>query len=239
MHRPLQIIRVAVFVVAMHAALEARAAPDRMLTQTDSRLPLSCKNIARDVIMNSCKGPRARRSIHKLDLEDLEKQSKIDASEVPTEEIHVSQQKRQWGAGGFSGFSGYGGYPGFGQYPGMGGVDVANNYHNTDIETPFFDIQDNRGSQVFQEQYGGGYMPMPFGPAGMFPMRRSADISEKFLGYELSPEELEELHEEIGERLARNSKDVNKKIFMNVAEKCCPNAKLCYENPSLIPCMGY
>ncbi|XP_076294165.1 uncharacterized protein LOC143215704 [Lasioglossum baleicum] len=233
MHRPLQIIRVALFVVAMHAALQAHAAPDRMLRQTDSRLPLSCKNIARDVIMNSCKGPRARRSIHKLDLQDLEKQSKIDASEVPTEEIHVSQQKRQWG-GGF----GFGPYSGFGQYPGMG-VDVANNYHNTDIETPFFDIQDNRGSQMFQEQYGGGYMPMPYGPPGMYPMRRSADISDKLLGYELSPEELEELHEDIGERLARNSKDMNKKIFMNVAAKCCPNAKLCYENPSLIPCMGY
>lgn len=236
MHRPLQIIvRVALFVVAMHAALEAHAAAlDRMSTQQESRLPLSCKNIARDVIMNSCKGPRARRSVHKMDLQDLEKQTKIDASELPTEEIRVSHQKRQWNMGPYSGM---GRYPGMGQYPGAN-IDMENSYRDTDIETPFFDVQSNQGSEMIQEQFGGGYMPMPYGPGRLFPMRRSADISDKLLGYELSPEELEELHEEIGERMPRNSKDMNKKIFMNVAAKCCQNTKLCYENPSLVPCMG-
>ncbi|XP_076645035.1 uncharacterized protein LOC143354662 [Halictus rubicundus] len=236
MHRPLQIIRVALFAVAIRAALEAHAAPDRLSTQTDTRLPLSCKSIARDVIMNSCKGPRAKRSAQKMDLQHMEKLAEIDASELPTEEIGVSQQKRQWGMGPYSGM---GQYPGMMPYPSMGS-DMVNNYHSTDIETPFFDIQDNEGSQMYQEQVGGGgFMPMPYGPMGMFPMRRSVDISDKLLGYELSPEELEELHEEIGERMPRNSKDVNKRIFMKVAAKCCPNAKLCYENPSLIPCMGY
>lgn len=63
--------------------------------------------------------------------------------------------------------------------------------------------------------------------------------SDDLLGFNLSPEELEELHDEIGDRMPRNSKNLNKKIFQQIAMKCCPNARLCYDNPRIIPCMGY
>ncbi|XP_017798911.1 PREDICTED: uncharacterized protein LOC108579811 [Habropoda laboriosa] len=113
------------------------------VSMANPRLSLQCKNIARDVILNSCKGPRIKRSTENENLEKM-------------------------------------------------------NENLPKLTKP-----------------------------------------DDLLGFHLSSEELDELHEEVGDRLARNSKDVNKKIFQHVATKCCPNAKLCYDNPSMIPCMGY
>lgn len=62
---------------------------------------------------------------------------------------------------------------------------------------------------------------------------------DDLLGFSLSAEELEELHDEVGDRMPRNSMDLNKKIFQLIAAKCCPNENFCYENPDLIPCMGF
>ncbi|XP_031838337.1 uncharacterized protein LOC116429480 [Nomia melanderi] len=219
MRRVQQIIRVALFAATLLTALEASIA--------DPRIPLTCKNIARDVIMNSCKGgSKTRRS---LDLNDMEKPLPIDASELPQDEPHATQKKRQWGLGQL--------------LPGMG-MEMANNYHDTELHTPLLDFQDNQGSDFIQEQFGpefgpGGFLQRPYGSLGPYRMARSSLNSNKLLGYQLTPEELEELHVEIGERMPRNSKEVNKKIFLNVAAKCCPDAKVCYENPSVVPCGGY
>lgn len=62
---------------------------------------------------------------------------------------------------------------------------------------------------------------------------------EDLLGFSLSSDELEELLDEIGYRMPRSSKDRSRQIFQSVAMKCCPNPKLCYDNPGIIPCMGY
>lgn len=62
---------------------------------------------------------------------------------------------------------------------------------------------------------------------------------EDLLGFSLSSDELEELLDEVGHRMPRSSKDLSRKIFQSVAMKCCPNPKLCYDNPGIIPCMGY
>nr|XP_033329543.1 uncharacterized protein LOC117222135 [Megalopta genalis] len=245
MHRVQQIIRVALFVVALLGSLAA-AVPGEV---QESRQAFKCMKMARNVMINNCKGEpvmsKVKRSVRKLDLAGMEKELKIDASDFSLEEPHVSQQKRQWGMGPYSGT---GLYPGMGPYPGMRpmpgmveipgmGVEAANNYQNTDIETPLFDFQSNKGFQAFQEQVGpGAILPMPYGPMGMYPMPRAAVIPDKFLGYELSPEELEEIHAEISERMPRESKYLTEKIVDFIA-KCCSNVTQCMDNPSVVPCM--
>ncbi|XP_033352441.1 uncharacterized protein LOC117234958 [Bombus vosnesenskii] len=133
-------IRVALFTTMLLAIVEISIA------NTISRQSLQCKNVARDAIMNSCKGERIKRS--------------------------------------------------------MGNVQLLLHYlRNENVEVS----------------------------------RRPEDL----LGFSLSSDELEELLDEIGYRMPRSSKDRSRQIFQSVAMKCCPNPKLCYDNPGIIPCMGY
>ncbi|XP_033199617.1 uncharacterized protein LOC117161938 [Bombus vancouverensis nearcticus] len=133
-------IRVALFTTMLLAIVEISIA------NTISRQSLQCKNVARDAIMNSCKGERIKRSMENAQLL-----------------LHYLRNEN---------------------------VDVS---------------------------------------------RRPEDL----LGFSLSSDELEELLDEVGYRMPRSSKDRSRQIFQSVAMKCCPNPKLCYDNPGIIPCMGY
>ncbi|XP_043587667.1 uncharacterized protein LOC122569982 [Bombus pyrosoma] len=133
-------IRVALVTTMLLAIVEISIA------DTISRQSLECKNIARDAIMNSCKGERIKRS--------------------------------------------------------TGNVQLLLRYLNDE------NAEDSRRP-------------------------------EDFLGFSLNSDELEELLDEVGYRMPRSSKDLSRKIFQSVAMKCCPNPKLCYDNPGIIPCMGY
>ncbi|XP_012141490.1 uncharacterized protein LOC105662571 [Megachile rotundata] len=206
------------------------------VSAADSRLSLQCKNIARDVIINSCKGPRIKRAAPRLDLEVEDK--KFGITEAPDMAAGV-QQKRQY----FpmrepipSGIR----VPPPGLFPGIGlpSANVEqNSFHKTELNIPGLGYVEDEGSVAMEESYVPEF-PNPYRPAGYFPAIRSIKPDE-LLGFDLSSDELEELYEEVGDRLPRNSKDFKKKIFQTVATKCCPNPKLCYDNPSLIPCMGY
>ncbi|XP_076681541.1 uncharacterized protein LOC143375862 isoform X2 [Andrena cerasifolii] len=226
MHRVQQTIRVALYAAALAAFVD--------VSLGDPRLPLTCKNIARDVIMNSCKGSRIKRAPVALDQVKLDEEMKMGESD---HKEHVAPQKRQWG---------FQNAP-FGEY----NSETLSSYHDTELQLPGVEFSDDRGTEFSENQFlsggPGDYFAGTFGLGDVYfraagegskPVARSAD-SRDLLGYHLSPEELEELYQEIGERMPRNSKDLNKKIFLNVAAKCCPNVKLCYDNPSLIPCIMY
>ncbi|XP_015429280.1 PREDICTED: uncharacterized protein LOC107186003 isoform X2 [Dufourea novaeangliae] len=167
MDRAQQMIRVVFFATMLATVLDA--------IDMDSRLPLTCKNIARDVIINSCKGSRIKRSTQKPDLEDIEEDTKIDAPEVPEDEPRATLQKRQWGMmpGMTSGF----GMPEYGM-SGIGtemGSEMDSNSHTTELKLPGVDFHDNRESEMVNEQYGSsGFMPMPYQPMGMGPFYRTS-----------------------------------------------------------------
>lgn len=62
--------------VALFAAIVVAVAASPM---DNARQSLQCKNIARDVIINSCKGPRIKRSADQADLSKMDQEmSKVD-----------------------------------------------------------------------------------------------------------------------------------------------------------------
>ncbi|XP_076761741.1 uncharacterized protein LOC143429828 [Xylocopa sonorina] len=201
------------------------------VSRADAR---SCKNIVRNVIINSCKGPRSRRSVENVGIEvgqlvpRVRRDDPIDAS--------VSQQKRQLHPRPGTNFK----WPLFGPRP-YGYQPPQQDYtsdtsHDTELSLPGVNFEDRYESKV-EDTFG---PPMPYGPVGY--ALRSANPDD-FLGFSLTSEELEELHDEVGDRISRNPKEspgkINREIFQQIAKKCCANAKLCENNPSLFPCMGY
>ncbi|CAD1468559.1 unnamed protein product [Heterotrigona itama] len=191
-----------------------------------TRQSLQCKNIARDVIINSCKGPRMKRSPESLDLARLNQQAPTEAVEARNDgEPRATQSKRNF-------------YPGLYGMPPMppmlGGNYASSNYHQTDLSLPGLGFMDTGYANTMEESY------RPPIPSGYQPgyMIRSVNPNDH-PGIGLSADELDELYQEIGDSMPRNSRNLNKKIFQHVAMKCCPNAQLCYDDPRIIPCMGY
>ncbi|XP_076177199.1 uncharacterized protein LOC143151711 [Ptiloglossa arizonensis] len=143
MHRVQQTIRVALFAATLNAVLD--------VSFGDSRLPLMCKNIARDVIINSCKGPRIKRGVHISNQETLGKELQVDVSNLEND-LRAIRQKRQWGT-----------------IPGMTGGSV-NTYHNTELNTPLLNFDDNQQTDITSQQFGPSDGFMPYGPAMGPPM---------------------------------------------------------------------
>ncbi|XP_043516108.1 uncharacterized protein LOC122531894 [Frieseomelitta varia] len=216
-------VRVALFA----ATVTLLAIVDTSIAQS-TRQSLQCKNIARDVIINSCKGPRMKRSPESPSLARLNQEApiavKTEAAEArDDDEPRLTQSKRNF-------FPPLYGMP---PIPMFGGNYASNNYHQTDLSLPGLGFMDTGYANTMEESY---LPPNPFGYQPGY-MIRSVNPND-LLGFSLSADELEELYHEIGDRMPRNSKNLNKKIFQHVAMKCCPNAQLCYDNPRIIPCMG-
>ncbi|KAF3425052.1 hypothetical protein E2986_02721 [Frieseomelitta varia] len=241
-------VRVALFA----ATVTLLAIVDTSIAQS-TRQSLQCKNIARDVIINSCKGPRMKRSPESPSLARLNQEAPIavktgrcfrlalrgqdsltdvklqilwraEAAEArDDDEPRLTQSKRNF-------FPPLYGMP---PIPMFGGNYASNNYHQTDLSLPGLGFMDTGYANTMEESY---LPPNPFGYQPGY-MIRSVNPND-LLGFSLSADELEELYHEIGDRMPRNSKNLNKKIFQHVAMKCCPNAQLCYDNPRIIPCMG-
>ncbi|KAK1127625.1 hypothetical protein K0M31_004154, partial [Melipona bicolor] len=110
--------------------------------------------------------------------------------------------------------------------PMYGGDYASNNYHQTDLSLPGLGFMDTGYANMMEESYV-PHLPFGYQPGYMIRSINPNDL----LGFGLSADELEELYHEIGDRMPRNSKNLNKKIFQHVAMKCCPNAQLCYDNP--------
>ncbi|KOC68497.1 hypothetical protein WH47_10737 [Habropoda laboriosa] len=209
------------------------------VSMANPRLSLQCKNIARDVILNSCKGPRIKRSTENENLEkmneNLPKLTKPDVTVQRDDEPRAKPEKRQF-------------FVDTGLHPIRYEHDFKSDvFHQSELSIPGLITKEDTYEKVIDvtyrpDRYLGWFprsmiIPATYEPTGL--LLKPVVDSDDLLGFHLSSEELDELHEEVGDRLARNSKDVNKKIFQHVATKCCPNAKLCYDNPSMIPCMGY
>ncbi|XP_034188112.1 uncharacterized protein LOC117607936 [Osmia lignaria lignaria] len=226
MHRVQRAIRAAFLAATLIAFVR--------LSVADSRLSLQCKNIARDVIMNSCKGPRIKRANPRFDLEMMDDEmGKLEPTEASQDTApSVQQQKRQFFPESVPSISGlFGGM-------GLPVTNIATNtFHKTEVSVPGIGYAENQDTTMVEESFVPEF-PISYRPSGSYPVIRSSN-PDKLLGFDLSSEELEELFYEVGDRMPRNSKDLKKKIFQTVATKCCPNPKLCYDNPSLIPCMGY
>ncbi|OAD57355.1 hypothetical protein WN48_02246 [Eufriesea mexicana] len=195
----------------------------------NSRQSLQCKNIARDVIINSCKGPRIKRSLDQSELMKIvQEMSKFDQPEsVGTNDDQI-QVKRDY----------YLLEPRTGLLPplafGLPGQSyMQDKYHQSELVVPGLEFMDTSYGSMVQHGYR---PPIPYRPVGYG--LRSINPDD-LLGFSLNAEELEELHDEIGDRMPRNSKDQNKKIFQLVAAKCCRNENFCYDHPDLIPCMGF
>ncbi|KOX71095.1 hypothetical protein WN51_04630 [Melipona quadrifasciata] len=215
-------VRVALF--AMTATLLAIV--DISIAES-TRQSLQCKNIARDVIINSCKGPRMKRSPESPNLARLNQEAPIA---IKTEAVEARNDNKQQSKRNFINPGIYGIPP----IPMFGGDYASNKYHQTDLSLPGLGFMDTGYSNTMEESY------VPHIPFGYQPGYMIRSISPNdLLGFGLSADELEELYHEIGDRMPRNSKNLNKKIFQHVAMKCCPNAQLCYDNPRIIPCMGY
>ncbi|KAK9305765.1 hypothetical protein QLX08_003289 [Tetragonisca angustula] len=208
-------VRVALFVTLL-------AIVDTSIAQS-TRQSLQCKNIARDVIINSCKGPRMKRSPESPNL------ARLNQEAVKTEAVEARNDDEPRSKRNFLGPGVYGMPP----MPMPGGNYASNNYHQTDLSLPGLGFMDTGYANTMEESY---VPPIPFGYQPGY-MIRSVNPND-LLGFGLSADELDELYHEIGDRMPRNSKNLNKKIFQHVAMKCCPNAQLCYDNPRIIPCMG-
>ncbi|XP_060828953.1 uncharacterized protein LOC132914133 [Bombus pascuorum] len=161
-------IRVALFTTMLLAMVEISIA------DTISRLSLQCKNVARDAIMNSCKGERIKRSSENVQL--------------------LLRYLRE------------------------GNVLHGCLYLYCVYE---YKRSTNRKLISFTENVDVSQRP------------------EDLLNFSLGSDEFEELVNEVGYRIPRSSESLSRKIFQSVAMKCCPNPKLCYDNPGIIPCMGY
>ncbi|CAL7938799.1 unnamed protein product [Xylocopa violacea] len=201
------------------------------VSRADAR---SCKNIVRNVIINSCKGPRSRRAADDSGTEVGQKVPGVQRDD--SIEAGVNQQKRQLYPQPSLNF----GWPAFGPRPyGYGPPErdhMSDTFHDTELSLPGITFEDQYESKV-EDSFR---PPMPYGPIGYVP--RSANPDD-FFGFNLTSEELEELHDEVGDRISRNPKEspgkINREIFQQIAKKCCANAKLCENNPSLFPCMGF
>ncbi|CAK9801166.1 hypothetical protein ANTQUA_LOCUS2722 [Anthophora quadrimaculata] len=213
------------------------------VSMADTRLPLQCKNIARDVILNSCKGPRMKRSAENGNLERLnENVPRLitpDATTPRDDKSHAKPEKRQYVVEARMHPARHGHLYPQEDY-------MSDTFHQSQVTIPGLLSKEDTYERIEDFTYRPGFqgwlprsmfVPIPYEPAGF--LVKPVVVSDDILGFQLSSEELDELHEEIGDRMARNSKDQNKKIFQHVATKCCPNVKLCYDNPGLIPCMGY
>ncbi|XP_076681543.1 uncharacterized protein LOC143375862 isoform X4 [Andrena cerasifolii] len=132
MHRVQQTIRVALYAAALAAFVD--------VSLGDPRLPLTCKNIARDVIMNSCKGSRIKRAPVALDQVKLDEEMKMDSSADHKE--HVAPQKRQWG---------FQNAP-FGEY----NSETLSSYHDTELQLPGVEFSDDRGTEFSENQFLSG-----------------------------------------------------------------------------------
>ncbi|XP_006615297.1 uncharacterized protein LOC122718533 [Apis laboriosa] len=223
-------MRVALFVAILATIVEISRAES-------TRQSLQCKNIARDVIINSCKGPRMKRSPEKFDTSNADQIVKATISDVMEENpvgMEIFEPEGSYYVQArmplHHGSYGYGLMPS--RFGGIGQNYQSTNFHQSELITPGLEFMDTQYTGMSGGMYGSS---LPMRPKYLIRSVKSDDL----LGFNLSPEELEELHNEIGDRMPRNSKNLNKRIFQQIAMKCCPNARLCYDNPRIIPCMGY
>ncbi|XP_012280088.1 uncharacterized protein LOC105699556 [Orussus abietinus] len=74
-------------------------------------------------------------------------------------------------------------------------------------------------------------------PSGVLPPASGDDLGFRD-GIDLSPEEVEELYNDVLERLPRaaRNKDESKKLFMTMAARCCQDVDVCLRDEKLSPC---
>lgn len=151
-------MRVALFVAILATIVEISRAES-------TRQSLQCKNIARDVIINSCKGPRMKRSPEKSDTSNTDQIVKATISDVieenpvsieiiePEGSYHV--QARMPLQHGF--YGGYGLMPS--RFGGIGQNYQSTNFHQSELITPGLEYMDTQYNGLSGGMYGSS-LPM-------------------------------------------------------------------------------
>ncbi|KAG7187988.1 hypothetical protein KM043_013944 [Ampulex compressa] len=80
---------------------------------------------------------------------------------------------------------------------------------------------------------------MPITAEDLAPPAHVRRMTHFDMGLGLDSAELEELYNEITERLPRAPKDDAWKIFLDTAAKCCQNSQACLKEARHVSCMGF
>ncbi|EZA50634.1 hypothetical protein X777_10985 [Ooceraea biroi] len=191
---------------------------------------MQCKMVVMDVHMRRCRlgAGRTKRATERFDFQKYDEKSKRQEGPDYSTESHdfSAPQKRQL-------------------TPGRIGdiilpiaVETANRARTyTTSGTGYYDP----GPSLIERIYGRpGYYPSSSYPPGksITPFRApTLRIFEDF-GLDLNNEELEELYNDIYERLPRAPKEEAWKAFLETASKCCQNIDRCKKETTHIPCLA-
>ncbi|KYM93904.1 hypothetical protein ALC62_15477 [Cyphomyrmex costatus] len=193
-----------------------------------------CKTVVMDVHVKRCRlgTERAKRGLEKFDLQkytekyEAKRQEEADYSKLKNSGSHGVPQKRQLTPEQVSSIA----LPIVAE-----AINGASKAHRA--YTEFGTEYDDSNLSLTGSTLGwpGYYLkaPYPFG-GGSVPFRTPAYNND----LNLNAEELDELYNDIYERLPRASKDEAWKIFLEIASKCCQNADKCLKEMTHVPCLG-
>ncbi|XP_024871610.1 uncharacterized protein LOC112454446 [Temnothorax curvispinosus] len=192
-----------------------------------------CKSVVMDVQVKKCRlgAERAKRGLERFDMQkydekyEAKRQEGPDYSKMKDSATHGVPQKRQLSAGQISGIT----LPIVAEA--INGAARARVYATSGTE-----YSDPRPSLLGstlgwpREHYFAP--PYPLG-RGVVPVRAPA-LND---GLDLNDEELDELYNDIYERLPRAPKDEAWKVFLETASKCCQNVDRCLKETMYVPCL--
>ncbi|KYN15450.1 PREDICTED: uncharacterized protein LOC108764982 [Trachymyrmex cornetzi] len=194
-----------------------------------------CKTVVMDVHVKRCRlgTERAKRGLEKFDLQkytdkyETKRQEESDYSKSKNSTSHGVPQKRQLTLEQVNGIA----------LPIV--AKVINDASKARTYASGIEYQDSSLSLTTRSILNRlGYplwAPYPFG-GGFVPFRTLAYNDD--LDLNLNAEELDELYNDIYERLPRASKDEAWKIFLETASKCCQNVDKCLKETTHVPCLG-
>ncbi|XP_018307615.1 uncharacterized protein [Mycetomoellerius zeteki] len=193
-----------------------------------------CKSVVMDVHVKRCRLgiERAKRGLEKFDLQkytekyEAKRQEESDYSKPKNSASHGVPQKRQLTSEQVSGII----LPIVAEA--INGASKARayasgrGYHDSNLSLT--------GSILNRSGYH-LRVPYPF-DRGFVSFHTPAYNND--LDLNLNAEELDELYNDIYERLPRASKDEAWKIFLETASKCCQNVDKCLKETTHLPCLG-
>ncbi|EGI57347.1 PREDICTED: uncharacterized protein LOC105154129 [Acromyrmex echinatior] len=194
-----------------------------------------CKTVVMDVHVKRCRlgTERAKRGLEKFDLQkytdkyEAKRQEESDYSKPKNSALHSVPQKRQLTLEQVNGIV----------LPivtkAINDASQARAYASG-IGSHDSSLSLTRGSILTRPEYH-LWAPYPFG--GSFVSFRTPAYNDDLDLY-LNAEELDELYNDIYERLPRASKDEAWKIFLETASKCCQNVDKCLKETTYVPCFG-
>ncbi|XP_012542590.1 uncharacterized protein LOC105840252 [Monomorium pharaonis] len=191
-----------------------------------------CKTIVMDIHMKRCRlgAERTKRGLEKFDLQKYDekygtkRQEESDYSKMKVES-HTVPQKRQLSPIQVSSIA----------LPIVtGAINGAAKARSYSISGTEFDLSPGLMNPALV--WPGYYLRSPYSFGGTFsPFSAPANDD---LDLYLNNEELDELYNDIYERLPRAPKEEAWKVFLETASKCCQNVDKCLKETMYVPCLG-